>query len=49
MALALKAAAVWVPVTGGLTARTMPEVQSLFAEEKNQSGWVSLTCESRQG
>jgi len=42
-ALALNAAAVCSPTTAGLTEKTMPDWQSLFADEKNQIGWVSFT------
>ena len=48
-AFSWKAAAVWSPERGGFTARTMPDLQSEFAAEKNQSGLVSLTfpCHAR--
>jgi len=47
IALALNAAAVCSPVAGGFTERTMPEVQSLPTEEKNQMGFESLTMRSK--
>ena len=47
-AFSLKAEAVWSPLVGGFTARTMAELQSKFAEEKNQRGCVSLTFKPSQ-
>lgn len=49
IAFCLKAAAVWSPDKGGFTARTIPDLQSLLADEKNQSGWVSLTIRLKVG
>lgn len=44
LALSWKAEAVWSPDRGGLTESTIPDLQSVLAEEKNQSGLVSFTC-----
>lgn len=44
VALSLKLAAVWSPDKAGFTERTIPDLQSEAADEKNQRGFVSLTC-----
>lgn len=43
LALSTNAAAVCSPVIGGLTERTIPDLQSWLAAEKNHSGSVSFT------
>ena len=48
-AFSLKAAAVWSPLVGGFTARTIAELQSEFADEKNHRGCVSLTFKPSHG
>ena len=42
-AFCMNAAAV-SPLVGGFTARTIPDLQSELAAEKNQRGCVSFTC-----